>query len=117
MKVYDAESCVSLYDVVAEGEHDMPAGASNWMATSVTMKLAFASGGSLLAVAFGGPQICLYVGLTGAFVLRLLTEHTAPVSAMAWHMNGTILAAGYNDGSVRSWSIPEALTTIDTERL
>ena len=109
VRVYDAESCISLYDVVAEDAKDLQAVPGSWMATSTPMKVAFSCGGTLLAVASGGPHICLYSGLTGALVLKLLTAHSVSVSAMAWHADGITLAAGYTDGNARLWGIPERL--------
>ena len=106
MRVYDADSCVSLYEIAAEDEPNPWAGGRHWAAASMQMMVAFCRRGTLLAVAGGGSHICLYSGLTGAHVLRLTTAHSAQVSAMAWHADGTILAAGYADGNVKLWSIP-----------
>ncbi len=115
VRVYDADSCVSLYDIAAEDEAGTWAGSRHWSAASVQMTVAFSQRGALLAVACGGPHVCLYRGLTGAHVLRLATAHNAPVSAMAWHADSALLAAGYTDGSVKLWSIPGELLTSDVE--
>ena len=113
--VYDADTCVSLYDIAAEDEAGTWQGGRHWSAASVQMTVAFGQRGNLLAVACGGSHISLYRGLTGAHVLRLTTGHSAPVSAMAWHADSAVLAAGYTDGNVKLWSIPEALMTNDTD--
>jgi len=115
VQVYDADSCVSLYDIVAEEEAETWAGGARWCAAGVQMTVAFSHRGTLLAVACEDSHISLYRGLTGAHVLRLAIAHSAPVSAMAWHTDSAVLAAGYTDGNIRLWSIPEALMTNDAD--
>ena len=110
VRVHDADSCASLYDIVEEDAKDAWCRAGNWRTRSIPTKTAFCSGAMLLAVTCGGPHLSLYRGLTGEHVLRLVGEQ-APVSAMTWHCDDHTLAAGHDDGAVRLWSVPGRILT------
>jgi WD40 repeat protein len=111
VRVHDADSCGSVYDVVEEDAKDAWQYAGNWRTRSIPTQTAFCRGAILLAVTCGGPQISLYRGLTGEHLMRLTAEQDAPVSALTWHGDAHTLAAGYDDGAVRLWSVPCILTT------
>ena len=71
VRVHDADSCASLYEIAEEDARDAWHAAGKWRTSSIPTKAAFCSGATLLAVAFGAPQISLYRGLTGEHVVRL----------------------------------------------
>ena len=109
VRMHDAESCISLYDIVVEDAGDAWRAAGSWRNSSVPTKSAFCGGAALLAVVVGSPHISLYRGSTGEHLVRLTVEQAAPVSAMTWHDDGHTLAAGHADGDVRLWSVSSIL--------
>jgi WD40 repeat protein len=59
----------------------------------------------ILAVfGYGNPQVNFYDIYTGEIVH---TEEAQGVTALAWSPDGTMLAVGMNDGTIRIWDVAD----------
>ncbi|OAI49362.1 hypothetical protein AYO44_06420 [Planctomycetaceae bacterium SCGC AG-212-F19] len=70
---------------------------------------ALAAAGPWLTAAAQDPALRLWTGSTGKFQSRTtLTAHTAPAKALAFRLDGKVLASGAEDGRVLLWTVADA---------
>ncbi len=99
----DAAGQAALLDVGADGSL-APAGTVPGPVDEIGA-IAVGPDGRLMASAFGGgPDVILWDAASGDEVSTLL-GHTAPVRALAFSLDGRLLASGGDDGMVVVWDV------------